>query len=89
VTAGFIGFSLPKFVLAALLSRGAIFFGIGILFKVFGPPIKSFIDKYFAWVVIAGLIVIAALFYVVDFAGSSHHPGDKCAAVADIDPRIA
>jgi membrane protein YqaA with SNARE-associated domain len=88
VTAGFIGFSLPKFVLAALLSRGAIFFGIGILFKVFGPPIKSFIDKYFAWVVIAGLIVIAGLFYVVDFAGSSR-PGDKCAVAAEIDPRIA
>jgi membrane protein YqaA with SNARE-associated domain len=89
VTAGFIDFPLAKFVLAALVSRGVIFLGIGVLFKIFGPPIKSFIDKYFLYVVIAGLIVIAGLFYVVDFAGSSNHPGDKCAAAAEIDPRIA
>jgi len=89
VTAGFINFPIVKFLLASLVSRGAIFLTIGVLFKVFGPPIKSFIDKYFAWVVVAGLIVIAGLFYVVDFAGSSHHPGDKCAVAADIDPGIA
>ena len=89
VTAGFINFPLWKFVIASLLSRGAIFLALGILFKVFGPPIKTFIDKYFAWLVVAFLIVIAGVFYAVDFAGSSHHPGDKCAVAADIDPGIA
>lgn len=88
LTAGFIRFSLLTFVLASLVSRGAIFFGIGVLFKLFGPPIKLFIDKYFAWIVIAVLVVLAGLFYFVDFAGSSTHPGDKCAAVA-LDPRYA
>jgi membrane protein YqaA with SNARE-associated domain len=82
LTAGFIDFPLWKFVAASLASRGVIFFGIGILFKIFGPPIKTFIDKYFAWIVVAVLVVIAGLFYVVDFAGSSHGPGDKCAAAA-------
>lgn len=79
LTAGFINFSLLKFVFASVVSRGVIFFGIGILFKIFGPPIKTFIDKYFAWIVVAVLLVIAALFYVIDFAGSSTPPGDKCA----------
>ncbi|MBO0749117.1 MAG: DedA family protein [Porphyrobacter sp.] len=88
VTAGFINFPLAKFVLASLLSRGAIFFGIGVLFKVFGPPIKTFVDKYFMWIVVATLIVIAGLFYVIDFAGSSQHPGDKC-AVGAVNPNYA
>jgi membrane protein YqaA with SNARE-associated domain len=88
VTAGFIDFPLLKFVLASLLSRGAIFFGIGILFKIFGPPIKTFIDKYFAWLVVAFLIVIAGVFYAVDFAGSSNHPGDKC-SVGAVNPNFA
>lgn len=79
-TSGFIGFPLWKFVAASLVSRGVIFLGIGILFRVFGPPIKAFIDKYFAWLVIAFVVVVAGVFYLVDFAGSSHGPGDKCAA---------
>jgi membrane protein YqaA with SNARE-associated domain len=88
VTAGFINFPLIPFVLASLLSRGVIFFGIGILFKIFGPPIKTFIDKYFAWIVVAFLIVIAGVFYAVDFAGSSNHPGDKC-SVGAVNPNFA
>src|SRR3569623_706034 len=66
VTAGFVNFPLVKFILASLVSRGAIFLGIGVLFRIFGPPIKTFIDKYFAWIVVGALIVIAGLFYVVD-----------------------
>jgi membrane protein YqaA with SNARE-associated domain len=89
LTAGFINFSLLKFVFASLVSRGVIFFVIGILFKVFGPPIKTFIDKYFAWIAVAVLVVIAGLFYVVDFAGSSHHPGDKCSVGVVANPNIA
>ena len=88
VTAGFINFPLIPFVLASLLSRGVIFFGIGILFKIFGPPIKTFIDKYFAWIVVAFLIVIAGVFYAVDFAGSSNHPDDKC-SVGAVNPNFA
>ena len=86
VTAGFIGFPLLKFVLASLLSRGAIFFGIGVLFKLFGPPIKTFIDKYFAYLVVGILVVLAGLFYAVDFAGGKSH--DQCSAAA-LDPSYA
>ena len=88
VTAGFINFPLGKFVLASLLSRGAIFLTIGVLFKVFGPPIKTFIDKYFIYVVIAVLAVIAGLFYAVDVAGSGTSKSDQCAA-AKLDPSYA
>jgi membrane protein YqaA with SNARE-associated domain len=88
VTAGFVNFPLVKFILASLISRGAIFLGIGVLFKVFGPPIKTFIDKYFVWIVVAVLVAIAGLFYVVDFAGGKNPASDKCAAAA-LDPSYA
>jgi membrane protein YqaA with SNARE-associated domain len=88
VTAGFIGFPLAKFVIASLLSRGAIFLAIGILFKVFGPPIKTFIDKYFIYVVIAVLVVIAGILFAVDHASSGSSASDKCAA-ARLDPSYA
>ena len=88
VTAGFIGFPLGKFVLASLLSRGAIFLAIGVLFKVFGPPIKTFIDKYFIYVVIAVLVVIAGILFAVDHASSGSSASDKCAA-AKLDPSYA
>jgi len=87
VTAGFINFPLLKFVLASTLSRGAIFFGIGVLFKLFGPPIKVFIDKYFAFIVVGALVVIAAVFFAVDYAGSGKNH-DQCAAAA-LDPSYA
>jgi len=87
VTAGFINFPLLKFVLASTLSRGAIFFGIGLLFKVFGPPIKTFIDKYFAFIVVGALVLIAAVFFAVDYAGSGKNH-DQCAAAA-LDPSYA
>jgi membrane protein YqaA with SNARE-associated domain len=87
VTAGFIGFPLLKFVLASVISRGAIFLGIGILFKVFGPPIKAFIDKYFAFIVVGALVVIAGVFFAVDTVGGGKG-GDQCAAAA-LDPSVA
>jgi membrane protein YqaA with SNARE-associated domain len=86
LTAGFIDFPLWKFVAASLVSRGVIFLGIGILFRVFGPPIKTFIDKYFAWLVVAFVVVVAGAFYLVDFAGTSHGPGDKCSAAVVARP---
>ena len=88
VTAGFINFPLWKFVIASLLSRGAIFLALGILFKVFGPPIKTFIDKYFIYVVIAVLVVIAGILFAVDHASSGSSASDKCAA-ARLDPSYA
>jgi membrane protein YqaA with SNARE-associated domain len=88
VTAGFINFPLWKFVIASLLSRGAIFLAIGILFKVYGPQIKTFIDKYFIYVVIAVLVVIAGILFAVDHASSGSSASDKCAA-ARLDPSYA
>ncbi|MEM6856827.1 MAG: YqaA family protein [Pseudomonadota bacterium] len=68
ISAGFVGMNLVTFVLASLIGRGMIFFTVGVLFRVFGAPIKVFIDKYlglvttaFVLLVIGGVIILAQL----------------------------
>src|SRR3546814_3410759 len=68
ITAGFIHMSFWTFLWASLASRAFSFMLVGILFRLFGAPIKAFIDKYLIWVtgaflvtVVAGFLAIAAL----------------------------
>ncbi len=68
ITAGFIGMSLPVFIGASIISRSISFMIVGVLFRLFGAPIKKFIDKYlglvtlgFVALVIAGFLAIALL----------------------------
>ena len=81
VTAGFIAFPVLTFAGASLASRGVIFLTIGVLFRVFGPPIKAFIDRYLAWLV-AGFVVIVLSGYIAFSAlsGGTKATHDKCAA---------
>lgn len=89
VTAGFIGFNFLTFAIASLVSRGVIFLTVGVLFRVFGPPIKSFIDKYLVWLV-AGFVVVAVGGYVAvgALSGGTKSTHDKCSgAAAAVDLR--
>ena len=68
ITAGFIGMPLLTFIGASIVSRSISFLIVGVLFRVFGTPIKAFIDKYlglatagFVVLVVAGFIAIAML----------------------------
>ena len=89
VTAGFIHFPFWKFVIASLLSRGAIFFALGALFRVFGARIKTFIDKYFAIVVAVGVIVVVGLYVgLTVLSGQAGKTEDQCSAAA-LNPNFA
>ncbi len=72
ITAGFIQLDLATFVWASLLSRALLFFGVGVLFRVFGAPIKAFIDRYLGWVTAGFIILIVAGFAL---AGLLEGPG--------------
>ena len=68
ITAGFIHMNFVTFLWASLASRAFSFMLVGLLFRLFGAPIKAFIDKYLVWVagafviaVVAGFLVIGAL----------------------------
>ena len=87
ITAGFVEMNLMSFVLASLAARALIFMTVGILFRIFGAPIKRIIDKYlgavtafFVVLVVGGFIALAT------FEGGSEEVQDKCdsATMADL-----
>jgi membrane protein YqaA with SNARE-associated domain len=85
VTAGFIAFPVLTFAGASLLSRGAIFLTIGVLFRVFGPPIKAFIDRYLAWLVAAFVVLVLGGYLAISvLTGSARATQDKCASATTL-----
>mgnify|MGYP001284296307 CR=1 FL=1 len=65
ITAGFFEVDFGRFVLASAASRALRFFLIGLLIRVFGAPIRAFIEKYFEILTILFLILLVAGFAVV------------------------
>ena len=68
ITAGFIHMNLFTFIWASVLGRSLIFMVVGILFRVYGAPIKRVIDEYlgtvttlFVVLVVGGFIVASQL----------------------------
>ncbi|MEE4288052.1 MAG: VTT domain-containing protein [Erythrobacter sp.] len=64
ITAGFIEMNLVTFTLAALAGRALIFMVVGVLFQVFGAPIKRIIDRYLGLLTSAFVVLIVAGFVV-------------------------
>jgi len=64
LSAGFCGLPLIPFVLCSLLSRGARFFLVAGLLRLWGEQVKYFIDRYFNQLVVlfVALIVISLWF---------------------------
>lgn len=61
IAAGVFSVSFPMFVIASIIGRGMRFFIVaGLLYK-FGPPIKTFIEKYFNLLsLVFGIVLIGA-----------------------------
>ncbi|MDE1916946.1 MAG: DedA family protein [Sphingomonadales bacterium] len=79
ITAGFVGMPIGKFVLASLISRSISFLIVGILFRLFGAPIKAWIDKYLAYAVAGFLLLVVGGFIAAAMLGG--HKGaatDPC-----------
>ncbi len=81
ITAGFIGMPLVTFVLASLVSRSISFLIVGILFRLFGAPIKAFIDKYLGLATACFvLLVVGGFIAAVMLGGGGQAASEKCAA---------
>ncbi len=85
ITAGFISMPLLTFIGASLVSRSISFLIVGVLFRLFGAPIKAFIDKYlglatagFVIVVVGGFIAAAML------SGGTQETSAKCEQASPI-----
>jgi membrane protein YqaA with SNARE-associated domain len=83
ITAGFIGMNLLVFIGASLLSRSISFMIVGVLFRMFGAPIKAVVDKHLGKVTIAFVALVIAGFLAITLLGSGgKETSEKCDMVA-------
>ncbi|WP_168556122.1 MULTISPECIES: YqaA family protein [unclassified Novosphingobium] len=85
ITAGFIGMPLVPFLLASVVSRSISFMIVGVLFRLFGAPIKRFIDKYLGLVTAGFVILVVAGFAAATLLGGG---GGKTAAMERCEKAI-
>ncbi len=87
ITAGFIEMALVPFILASIAGRATIFLGVGILFRLFGAPIKAFIDKYLGLLTaLFGVLIVAGFVALALVGGDAQQSNEKCemATMADL-----
>ena len=85
ITAGFIAMPLVPFILASLVSRAISFMIVGVLFRLFGAPIKAFIDKYLG-LAVAGFVVLVVGGFIaaMTLGGGGDAASEKCAAASAV-----
>jgi membrane protein DedA with SNARE-associated domain len=85
ITAGFIAMPLVPFILASVVSRAISFMIVGVLFRLFGAPIKRFIDKYLGLVTIGFVVLVVGGFIAITMlSGGDSAATDKCSAAAQV-----
>lgn len=67
IASGVFGVALPTLILASALGRGARFFLVGTLIFVFGPGVKTFLDRYFELATVGLLVLGIAGFVAIKF----------------------
>ncbi|MDP6570088.1 MAG: DedA family protein [Candidatus Marinimicrobia bacterium] len=67
ISAGAFSISLPMFIGASIVSRGARFFIVAILINKFGEKVKSVIDKYFNILSIVFVVLLFGSFFLVTY----------------------
>jgi len=81
ITAGFMAMPLGMFLLGSLVSRSISFMIVGVLFRLFGAPIKAVIDKHLGKVTLGFVVLVVAGFLAVAFlGGGAKETSEKCAA---------
>jgi len=67
IASGAAKFSLPVFFVASIITRGARFFLVAALLRVYGAPIRDFIEKNLTWVTSGFVAVIVGGFLLLRF----------------------
>lgn len=90
LTAGFIGMNLWVFIGAAIVSRSISFMIVGVLFRLFGAPIKAVIDKHLGKVTVAFVLLVIAGFLAISMlGGNGKQTTEKCAQAAAVTASAA
>lgn len=64
ILSGLIGFSLPIFIIAAIIARGGRFYALAWLLQRYGTSILGFIERRLS-VIVGALLVLLALIYLL------------------------
>lgn len=80
ITAGFLSMDLLAFMLASLAGRALIFVTVGVLFQIFGRPIKRIIDEYLGTVTTVFVLLVVGGFIAITQLGGNGEEEDPCAA---------
>jgi len=67
IASGIVALNFPVFVIASAISRGARFFLVSGLLYWFGPPIRTFIEKYLGLLTILFVVLLVAGFVALKF----------------------
>ena len=67
ISAGFFSFSFSEFILASIIGRSFRFFAVALLIWKFGPPIKSFIDRYFNLLAVLFVVLLVLGFVLIKY----------------------
>ena len=67
ISAGAFNINFALFLLASLISRGGRFMLLSILIKIYGHPIRDFIDKYFNILALTFTFLLFGGFYLIKF----------------------
>ncbi|PNX52631.1 MAG: hypothetical protein BV458_08645 [Thermoplasmata archaeon M9B2D] len=67
ISAGFFRVNFMIFMIASFLSRGARFFLVSGLIYLFGPSIRTFIDKYFNVLTYVFMVLLAGGFILIRY----------------------
>lgn len=65
ISSGAFEINFPMFIVASIVSRSARFFIVAYLIKMFGEPIRDFIDKYFNLLAISFTILLIGGFVLI------------------------
>ena len=67
ILAGVINFSLPWFILSAIVARGARFFFLAWLLRRYGEPIRHFVEQRLGMIAAAGAAVLILLYLLIRY----------------------
>ena len=83
ITAGFIEMPLLTFIGASVVSRSISFMIVGVLFRLFGAPIKAFIDRYLG-LAVAGFVALVIGGFLANalLRGGAQQTSEKCETIA-------
>lgn len=90
ISAGFMEMPLVPFILASLAGRALIFMSVGILFRIFGAPIKRVIDEYLGTVTTLFVVLVVGGFIALTrLGGGESDASDPCARTMVVEQETA